>query len=95
MPYSTYLYLDFHLCSMTKLKENIAGKSVRPSPKLFLGTTILKVPLLHFKVHCFGLTSEFDLIEEEPGEFSASTWKPPIVDPPSRDPPTEKPLTGT
>ena len=22
MPYSTYLYLDFHLCSMTKLKEH-------------------------------------------------------------------------
>ena len=26
MPYSSYLYLDFHLCSMTKLK-NTAGKS--------------------------------------------------------------------
>ena len=34
------------------------------------------------------------MIEEEPGEFSASTWKPPIVDPPSRDPPTDRPLTG-
>ena len=34
------------------------------------------------------------MIEEEPGEFSASTRKPPIVDPPSRDPPTERPLTG-
>ena len=22
MPYSTYLYIDFHLCSMTKLKEH-------------------------------------------------------------------------
>ena len=22
LPYSTYLYLDFHLCSMTKLKEH-------------------------------------------------------------------------
>ena len=34
------------------------------------------------------------MIEEESGKFSASTRKPPTVDPPSRDSPTERPLTG-